>query len=185
VEQLVKWRTPITLAVLLAILLGAAYYGWQTVVDPSTDTSQSPTTPTKSTPTPKPVCVQKKTYPKGFTVHAGAYTVNVYNAGGVSGQAGDVLAALHSKGFKEGVADNPPARVTASNVSILTPSPNSPIARLVQEQFKGKVLLVPGPNLGIGVDVVIGSSFVGVDPAAPDSLTLKAAATVCTAFKTS
>jgi hypothetical protein len=179
----VKWRTPITLAVLLMILLGAAYYGWQTVVDPSTDASGTPTEPTKTTKSPKPVCVQTRTYPKGFTVHAGAYTVNVYNAGGISGKAGEVLAALHAKGFKQGKADNPPARVTATNVSILTPTPNSPIARLVQEQFKGKVLLVPGPNLGIGVDIVIGSNFVGIDPSAPDFLTLKEPAKVCTEFK--
>jgi LytR cell envelope-related transcriptional attenuator len=183
----VKWRTPITLAVLLVILLGAAYYGWQTVVDPPSTSDTAKTPPKKShkpsTPPPKPVCLAKKTYPKGFTVHAGAFKVNVYNAGGVSGQAGDVLTALHSNGFREGVADNPPAGVTADNVSILTPTQNSPIARLVQEQFKGKVLLVPGPNLGIGVDIVIGSNFVGVDPSAPDTLTLTDRATVCTEFK--
>ena len=90
---------------------------------------------------------------------------------------------MHNKGFQEGVADNPPAKVTATNVSILTSTPSSPIARLVQEQFKGKVLLVPGPNLGVGVDIVIGTNFVGVDTAAPSSLTLTAPATVCTKFK--
>jgi hypothetical protein len=181
----VKWRTPITLAVLLAILLGAAYYGWQTVVDPQTDASGTPTTPTKTTPSPKPTCLQKRIYPKGKTFKAAAFKVNVYNAGGVTGQAGDVLAALHAKGFKEGVAANPPAKVTATNVSILTSTPNSPQARLVQQQFKGKVLLVPGPNLGVGVDVIIGTNFVGVDTAAPTVLTLREPAAVCTKFKTS
>ncbi len=179
-----KWRTPITLAVLLVILLGAAYYGWQTVVDPQTDASGTPTTPTDTTKTPKPVCLQKRVYPKGKTFKAGSFKVNVYNAGGVSGQAGDVLSALHDKGFQEGVADNPPAKVTATNVSILTSTPNAPQARLVEAQFKGKVLLVPGPNLGVGVDIIIGTNFVGVDPAAPSQLTLRQPATVCTKFET-
>jgi hypothetical protein len=181
----VHWRSPISLAVLLAILLGAAYYGWQTVVDPQTGASGTPTTPTKTTKTPKPTCLQKRTYPKGRTFKAAAFKVNVYNAGGISGQAGEVLTALHNKGFQEGVADNPPAKVTATNVSILTSTPNSPQARLVEEQFKGKVLLVPGPNLGLGVDVVIGTNFVGVDPAAPAQLTLREPATVCIKFETS
>jgi hypothetical protein len=181
----VQWRTPITLVVLLGILLGAAYYGWQTVVDPNDEAgTTSPTTPTHSTTrSPEPVCLDEVTYPKGRTFKAEGFKVNVYNAGGVSGQAGEVLSALHNKGFREGVAANPPARVTASNVSILTSSPNSPQELLVQQQFKGKVLLVPGPNLGIGVDVVIGPNFVGVNPAAPTTLTLRAPRTVCVKFK--
>jgi len=181
----VQWRTPITLVVLLVILLGAAYYGWKTVVDPNEDAGATPTTPTKSSNTPKPVCLQKIVYPKGQTFRAEQFKVNVYNAGGVSGLAGDVLAELHNKGFQEGVADNPPAKVTANNVSILTQTPNSPKARLVQQQFKGKVLLVPGPNLSVGFDIVIGPNFVGVDPNAPAELTLREPATVCTKFKES
>lgn len=180
-----QWRTPITLAVLLVILLGAAYYGWQTVVDPATEpdasTTPAPTPPTTST---RPPCLEKKTYPQGATIHATSFKVNVYNAGGVSGQAGDVLTALHEKGFQEGVADNPPPSITATNVSILTSTPRSPLARLVQEQFKGAVRLVPGPNLGVGVDVVIGPAFVGMDRSAPADLTLEEATTVCIEFDT-
>ena len=181
-----QWRTPITLAVLLMILLGAAYYGWQTVVDPATDSGAS-TTPTPSTTsqTTKQVCLQKKTYPKGATIRATSFKVNVYNAGGISGQAGDVLTSLHSNGFQEGVAANPPPTVMATNVSILTSTPNSPLARLVQEQFKGKVRLVPGPNLAVGVDIVIGANFIGVNPSAPNVLTLQERATVCVKFAAS
>ncbi|MDP9220246.1 MAG: LytR C-terminal domain-containing protein [Actinomycetota bacterium] len=181
-----QWRTPITLAVLLMILLGAAYYGWRTVVDPATDPGASTTPPPPPTSeTTKQVCLQKKTYPKGATIRATSFKVNVYNAGGISGQAGDVLTSLHSKGFQEGVAANPPPRVMATNVSILTSTPNSPLARLVQEQFKGKVRLVPGPNLAVGVDIVIGANFIGVNPSAPNVLTLRKPATVCVKFTAS
>jgi hypothetical protein len=116
-------------------------------------------------------------------VRATSFRVNVFNAGGISGQAADVLASLHNQGFQEGVAANPPSKVTASNVSILTPSPNSPIAQLVAKQFKGKVLLTPGPNLAVGVDVVIGANFVGMNPSAPSSLTLTKQTKVCTKFR--
>jgi hypothetical protein len=183
----VQWRTPITLAVLVAILLGAAYYGWQTVVNPGTD-SAAPTTPTKSThtkpPPPKQVCVERKTYPKGTHFGAGSFRVNVYNASSVSGRAGDVLSALHSRGFQLGIAANPPARVTAKNVTILTLTPTAPRVRLLEEQFKGVVKLVPGPALAVGIDVVLGPDFAGLAPDAPSDLTLTRATTVCVKFKT-
>jgi len=181
----VQWRTPITLAVLLAILMGAAYYGWQTIVDPGTDATGPTPSPTTTTKTTKQVCLEKHTYPRGATFKATSFKVNVYNAGGISGQAGDVLTALRGKGFQEGVAANPPARVTATNVSIVTLTPNSPRVRLVAEQFKGKVLLVPGPEMAVGVDVIIGTNFVGIDPTAPAELTIQHPVTVCSKFKQS
>jgi hypothetical protein len=182
--KLVQWRTPITLAVLFVILLGAAYYGWQTVVDPVTE-SGATTTPSTNVPTtPDQKCIQKKTYPRGTLVRAVSFKVNVFNAGPVSGRAGDVLSELHSKGFRLGVAANPPASVSASNVTILTSTPSSPRVSLVKEQFRGTVRLVPGPKLAIGVDIVIGPKYAGLSPRAPTSLTLKQATTVCTEFAT-
>jgi len=179
----VQWRTPITLAVLLAILLGAAYYGWHTVVAPVTSHNvTTPSTPHK--PATTQVCTQHKTYPKGTQIRAQSFRVNVFNAGGVSGQASDVLAALQTRGFRQGIADNPPAGVTATNVTILTVSPDQPQARLVQQQFQGPVKLVPGPNLAPGVDVVVGSAYQGLASKAPDALTVTKPTTVCVAFAT-
>jgi len=177
----VQWRTPITLVVLLVILLGAAYYGWKTVVDPNDETA-TPTKTTHTTKTPKPRCIQKVTYPKGRTFKAEFTKVNVFNAGGVSGLAGDVLDSLGDKGFMKGVAANPPATATATNVTIFAKDPKSPKVLLVEQQFKGKVLLVQGRELGLGVDVVIGPEFVGVDPSAPTELTLRAPTTVCARY---
>ncbi len=178
-----QWRTPITLAVLLAILLGAAYYGWHTVVAPVTSHNvTTPSTPHK--PATTQVCTQHKTYPKGTQIRAQSFRVNVFNAGGVSGQASDVLAALQTRGFRQGIADNPPAGVTATNVTILTVSPDQPQARLVQQQFQGPVKLVPGPNLAPGVDVVVGSAYQGLASKAPDALTVTKPTTVCVAFAT-
>lgn len=176
-----QWRTPITLAVLLVILLGAAAYGWHTVVGPVTSDDAAPAT---TAPTTTQVCTERKTYPAGDVIRAQSFKVNVYNAGGVSGQAGDVLAALQSRGFRQGVADNPPQGVSASNVTILTWAPNQPQVRLVQQQFRGPVKLVRGPNLGPGVDIVVGAEYEGLATDAPASYTVRKETTVCTTFTT-
>ena len=176
-----RWRTPITLAVLLVVLLGAAAYGWHTVVAPATS-DDSAHSPTKRVTTQ--VCTKHKTYPAGAQIRAQSFRVNVFNAGGVSGQAGDVLAALQSRGFRQGVADNSPDGVTASNVTILTYAPDQPQVRLVQQQFRGAVEVVRGPNLASGVDVVVGAEYAGLTEDAPTSITMRKATTVCVAFVT-
>jgi hypothetical protein len=185
----VKWRTPITLAVLVVILLGAAFYGWQSVIAPAQTSSDSShqTRPTNTHPT-KPrttqVCVQRKTWPKGDVVHAYSFRVNVYNAGGVSGEAAQVLSDLDARGFKSGIAANPPANVTATNVSILTSTPTSPRIQLVKEQFRGAVRLVAGPQLAAGIDVIIGPKFAGALTDAPGEYTVPRDTPVCMKFVT-
>lgn len=184
-----QWRTPITLIVLVGILMGAAWYGWQTIVDPVTDagspstTQGTPHTPHDSHPTQPSVCLKKKTYLKGTTIRDSSFKVNVFNAGDVSGKAGAVLTALRSKGFRQGIASNPPSGVTATNVTILTSDPNAPQVQLVKRQFRGTVKLEPGPNLAVGVDVVIGNGFVGTLTSAPSEITLTANTTVCVSYK--
>jgi LytR cell envelope-related transcriptional attenuator len=179
----VRWRTPITLCVLFVVLFGAAYYGWQTVVSPVTGSDSAPTTPGPTRHTPqKPTCAEKTTYPKGRLFRASSFRVNVYNASAVSGRAAEVLAALENNGFQGGVAANPPPSVTATNVSIVTLTPDAPRVQLLKQQFKGPVKLVPGPVLDAGFDVVIGPEFQGVVPDAPSQLTLTKATSVCVRF---
>lgn len=168
------YRTPITLLVLVGILLGAAYYGWHTVISPATEaTTQTPTR------TPEPTCVKQKEFHKGQEIKATDIVVNVFNAGTISGLAGDALQALHQRGFRLGIAANPPSKVTASNVTILTNSPQSPEVKLVAGQFIGKVLVRKGPNLAPGMDIVIGQDFKGIADKAPTTLRLKHDVTTC------
>lgn len=179
-----QWRTPITLAVLVVILLGAAYYGWQTVVDPVTDSgTATPTNTSQTTTSPGHLtCVRKTTYAAGAKVGSGSFKVNVYNASDVSGRAGDVSAELSVNGFQQGLAANAPAGVTATNVTILTSTPASPRVQLVKAQFKGPVKVLAGPDLATGVDVIVGPEFVGMATGAPDTLTVQKATTVCAHF---
>lgn len=174
-----QWRTPITLVVLLVVVLGAAYYGWQTVISPVTHTSSSETTGPHKVTVTVGVCEKSTTLPKGTVVRSRSFKVNVFNSGTVSGKAGDVLSALHTKGFRIGIASNPPAGLKATNVTILTTHEGDPHVELVRDQFKGTVKVVPGPKLAPGVDVIIGNGFVGMNADAPESLTLKAPADIC------
>ncbi len=157
-----NWRTPITLVVLLGVLLGAAYYGWNTIVNPGEDKKAAPGTAKKTD------CTKKTTIKKGSRIPSGDVTVNVYNAGIRAGLAGDTLDSLVAKGFKRGVADNAPSDITTwGNVTVVLPGgTGTPQARLVRNQFLGLVKYVDGPALAPGVDIVVGDNFRGVDPEA-------------------
>lgn len=157
-----NWRTPVTLVVLLGVLLGAAYYGWHTVVNPGDKNAASPSG-SKKTPT----CTSK-IIKKGTRVPSSEVTVNVYNAGSRSGLAGETLDLLVTHGFKRGVADNAPADITTwGNVTVVLPGgEGAPQTRLVRNQFLGIVKYVDGPALAPGVDIVVGDNFRGVKPGA-------------------
>lgn len=166
------WKTPITLLVLLGVLLGAAYYGYRTVISPATgsDNSSSPTTK----------CVKQRVFHRGQVIMSKDVFVNVYNAGSIAGLAGATLHALHHNGFLPGAADNAPPGVTATNVTVVTKHSRLPQVKLVASQFKGHVVVRAGRPLAAGIDVVVGDSFVGVDHLAPRHLRLQHLVRTCT-----
>ena len=157
-----NWRTPITMVVLLGVLLGAAYYGWNTIVNPDDDNNADKSGDPKQT-----TCKHQTVIKKGQQIQAGQVTVNVYNAGSRSGLASETLNLLVEKGFKRGVADNAPDDITTwGNASIVLPGgAGEPTTRLVHNQFLGIVKYVDGPELGRGVDVIVGDNFRGVKTA--------------------
>jgi hypothetical protein len=169
----VGWKTPITLLVLLGVLLGAAFYGYRTVISPATgsdDNSGGPTTK----------CVKRHVFHRGQVIMSKDILVNVYNAGSVAGLAGGTLDALHHQGFHRGVADNAPLGVRATNVTILTKHSRLPQVRLVASQFKGHVTIKAGKPLAPGIDVVVGDNFVGIDHHALKHLRLRHLVSTCT-----
>ena len=131
-----NWRTPITLVVLLGVLLGAAFYGWNTIVNPDDDNKADKSDDPKQT-----TCKHQTVIKKGQLIQAGQVTVNVYNAGSRSGLASETLNLLVEQGFKRGVADNAPDDITTwGNVSIVLPGgAGEPTTRLVHNQFLGIV----------------------------------------------
>ena len=159
-----NWRTPITMVVLLGVLLGAAYYGWNTIVNPDDDSKADGSTQQNQT-----TCKHKTVIQKGQQIQAGQVTVNVYNAGTRSGLASETLNLLVEKGFRRGVADNLPDDTGIhpwGNASVVIPQGvGAPTSRLVHNQFIGVVKYVDGPELARGVSVVVGDGFRGVKPA--------------------
>lgn len=162
-----NWKTPVTLVVLLVILLGSAYYGWQAVTE--TATSATPTTPTT---TPKTTKCKHTTTRKAQRVQATDIVVNVYNAGSVSGLASATSSDLSAKGFQSGEVTDAPAGVQATNVTILAKATRSPEVRLVANQFEGPVAFRKD-DIGPGVDVVVGDAFQAVDAQAKPFLVLR------------
>ena len=172
-----NWRTPITLVVLLGVLLGAAYYGWNTIVNPGDNTNASAPKEPKNQP-----CKKKTTIKKGSRIQAVDVRVNVYNAGTRTGLAGDTLESLVSKGFKRGVADNVPDDINATwgNVSIVLPGGKVlPQVRLVRNQFIGVVKFIKGTDAGGNIDVVVGDNFRGVKGTSATSVRVNRAVKTC------
>ncbi|MGI8613955.1 MAG: LytR C-terminal domain-containing protein [Nocardioidaceae bacterium] len=164
-------RTPLTLVVLLMALVVGAVVGWQL----ATTNVPSLSSASGSGPT-----CRDKSLGSGSELRAGQVTVNVHNAGQVSGLAGETLAALTGKGFRGGVADDAGKKVTADNVLILSAAPKSVEVRLVASQFKGKVDVRSAPGKGSdAVDVYVGNHFRGLDDKARTSLRVGHKMTVC------
>ncbi len=176
-----NWRTPITMVVLLGVLLGAAFYGWQTIISPGGDAKVSAPTPTG------PTCQKKTLIKKGQRIAARDVIVNVYNAGQRAGLAGETLDELVNKGFKRGVAANAPSSLAVGpNVTVILPGgQGAPQTRLVHNQFIGKVLYLKSAALTQGVDVVVGESFRGVDHAARTFVRVNHPVTTCSPATTS
>jgi hypothetical protein len=161
--------------VLLGLLLGAAWYGWGTVT--SEDEPDGSESATEETEAP---CLRSQVFKKGTKIKARTIRVNVYNAGLVSGLAGETLDDLVDNGFRRGAAENAPTGLDARNVTVLTTTRKSPQARLVAEQFRGRVQVVIGDVPRPGIAVIVGEKFRGVDPDAKKRLVLRQRVKTCT-----
>lgn len=87
------------------------------------------------------------------------FVVNVYNAGGPSGAAGEAASALHSRSFDTGTIGNDPLKKKLSDAGEIRFGPDG------AKGAKLAAALVPGAHLvddgrdGSSVDVVVGKSF--------------------------
>jgi hypothetical protein len=171
----VAWKTPVTLLVLLGVLLGAAYYGWSTIVS-----AGSPTTKVA----PSLTCTTTKVTRHGGRLISRNVVVNVYNAGSVDGLAARTLATIKHRGFRSGVAANAPAGIFAHGVVILTAVRRSPQAQLVARQFHGHVRFGRARALAPGVDVVVGDFFPGFRKKHIRAIAIRTPVRTCSSLQT-
>lgn len=166
-------RTPLTLAALVAILIGGSVVGWGLA------TEEMPSL-RDSTASDDPTCTDT-TFNSGSTLESDAVTVNVVNAGSVSGLAGETLRDLQAKGFIGGGATNGRARIPNDNALVTAADPRSAPVRLVKRQLRGVVLsrVADEPDIGTDVNIYIGDRFRGVAPNTRSSLKVRGKTTVC------
>jgi hypothetical protein len=86
----IRWRTPITMVILLGILAGGGWWGWNSLINSSAE----------------PTCVEQK-LPNNRLVPK-QVVLNVYNGGARAGSAQRVADALKQRGFNIGKISNEP-----------------------------------------------------------------------------
>lgn len=141
--------TPLTLLLLLAVLIGGAWWGYKNVIKPIPPAQASP-------------CVTQKV---GDKLTANKVTVNVYNGGYKQGLAGTVSKALKAKGYVIKHVDNTDERV--KQTVIVGADVNNPEVKLVAANFKNATVKAD-QRADHTVDVLVGTEFAGMNPKAPN-----------------
>jgi len=162
-----RWRTPLTLLVLLGVVVTAGWYGWEQLNNPVDNPFAE-----------QPRCTDEQ-FGEGDRLQAEQVRVNVYNAGNLEGLAGATMDQLRRRGFRPGSAENAPADVSVDTVAIYDRLPESAAVRLVSKQFMGKVEVFRRPDIADGVDIVVGSGHRGIDPAASTNVQVSASEDIC------
>jgi len=146
-----RWGVLLLIVLLTAALAGVAWWLSQRDADPVKAAPRR----TCPEPSPAPVVVAPR-----------AVTVNVYNATERRGLAGTVATQLRKRGFHVKKVDNDPLdrRVTGL-AEVRSSAAGADASRTVAAQV-GTVVAVPDQRADATVDLVLGSAFRGLRPAA-------------------
>lgn len=170
-----NFRTPFTLALLIAVLIFGLIVGWRLL------TEEVPSL-RESTGTSEPSC-QVRELKAGSTLRSNQVTINVLNSGTTPNLAGDTMRALTKRGFEGGLTGNAPQGVRADSVVILDPDPKSSQVRLVAKQFEGRIDVEKSSDDDpAAVDIIVGNDFrasTGINHDAPTSMKVRGTTDVC------
>ncbi len=139
-------RSTLTLVFLVALLAGAAVWGWGAALQPLPEAQDVP------------LC-EDSAVEKGKKVYPDQVTVSVFNSSARSGLATRTMDLFLDKDFAEGDRGNAPRGTTVAHSQIWTSDRKSPAVRLVQSYLGDRATVVEGEQLGVGVLVVVGEEF--------------------------
>lgn len=108
-------------------------------------------------------------------------TVDVYNAGSISGLASQTQRRLTRFGYQRGVIGNADdLDVSARNVTLIADRPGGAMANLLRSQFRGKVRVVKGEtSTSTSIGVVVGDRFVGLNRKSRSSVPVSKSLDIC------
>lgn len=149
-------RTPVTLIILLAALVWAAYWGYTNVI--------APVPPPPATP-----CVQQ-TLPKGQLATSQVF-VKVYNGGNSRGLAANVGRALRGSGFKVTGTTNTIEKI--DQTVIVGSGERDPEVLLAKSFFKSAKVRVDG-RADHSVDILVGNKYAGYNKNAKKTIAVSA-----------
>jgi len=153
-------RTPLTLLVLLGVLLYAAWWGYNNIIQPVPKQAAPP-------------CVDQ-TLAKG-QLKSSQVTLRVFNGGDRKGLAADVGRALRDKGFKVQQTRNTVEKI--QRTVIVGANAKDPEVLFVQRFLKDSVVRADG-RADHSVDVLVGNRYGGFNKSAKTTYAVKAG-TVC------
>jgi hypothetical protein len=158
-------RGPLTLLVLVGLLSGAAWYGYESVLN-----VPPPPVPTEVCATPSPKAKQH--------ISSESVTVNVYNASEIPGLADRTASVLRQQGFTVDKVGNDPYGSKAKRVELRGRAKNAPELLLVAEQIGGETIRADD-RTDATVDVIVGAKYNGLLDKAPKAIDVRTPIGVC------
>ena len=159
-----KIRGPLTLVVLVALVSGAAWYGYQSVMRAVPGAG-----PTEVCNSPSPGVKQRIT--------AARVTVNVLNAGRVSGLADRTAEQLRQRGFTVDTVGNDRESKVA-RVEVRGRASNAPEVLLVAANLTKPTVRSDNRD-DVSVDIILGSEFHGLASRGPTAMDVDTPIPVC------
>lgn len=158
-------RGPVTLVVLITLLIGVAWYGWEKVLNVPQPVERLVCS------TPSPGAKQR--------ISSETVVVNVYNAGEIGGMAEDTAAELRKRGFSVGRVANDPKQSKVKKVQIRGRAADAPEVKLMAAQVAGEPEPKADSRTDASVDLVVGDKFKGLQAKAPSAMTVDTDVPAC------